>query len=54
MKVSDIVENTINRFACGYVFTYSDFDIEVRYRAAVSRHLNRMVASNAIVRLSKG
>ena len=54
MKVSDIVENTIERFAYGYVFTYNDFDIEVKYRAAVSRHLNRMVASNAIARLSKG
>ncbi len=54
MKVSNIVEDTIDRFAYGYVFTYNDFDIEVKYRAAVSRHLNRMVASNAIVRLSKG
>lgn len=54
MKVADIVESTIDRFANGYVFTCNDFDIEVKYRAAVSRHLNRMVASNAIARLSKG
>ena len=54
MKVADLIENTIDRFACGYVFTYSDFDIEVKYHTTVVRHLNRMVASNAIVRLSKG
>lgn len=54
MKISDIVENTIGRFAYGYVFTCNDFDVEVKYRAAVSKHLNRMVASDAIARLSKG
>lgn len=54
MKVADIVNNTIDRFAYGYVFTCNDFDIEVKYRPSVSKHLNRMVASNAITRLSKG
>lgn len=54
MKVSDIVENTIDRFANGYVFTCNDFPLEVKYRVAISKHLNRMAASNLITRLSKG
>jgi hypothetical protein len=54
MKIADLIKNTIDRFAYGYVFTYSDFDIEVQYHPTVVRHLNRMVASNAIARLSKG
>ncbi len=54
MKVSEIVEDTINRFPFGYVFTYNDFSIEVNQKEAAIKHLNRLTKSGRLVKLSKG
>ncbi|MDD4426950.1 MAG: DUF6088 family protein [Paludibacter sp.] len=54
MKISDIVSNTIDRLPFDYVFTYTDFNIEVDKKDAVIKALNRMVASGKISKLSKG
>jgi hypothetical protein len=54
MKVSDKIANTIDRLPVDYIFTYSDFDIEVISKAAVVKALNRMAASGKISKLSKG
>lgn len=54
MKVSEIVANTIDRLPVDYIFTYSDFDIEVSSKDAVVKALNRMVTSGKISKLSKG
>jgi predicted transcriptional regulator of viral defense system len=54
MKVSETVENTINKFSFGYVFTYNDFNIGVACKEAAIKHLNRMVLSGKLVKLSKG
>ncbi|RKD92644.1 DUF6088 family protein [Mangrovibacterium diazotrophicum] len=54
MKVSDRIANTIDRFPADYIFTYSDFDIEVSNKSAVVKALNRMVATGKISKLSKG
>ncbi|MGM0497327.1 MAG: type IV toxin-antitoxin system AbiEi family antitoxin domain-containing protein [Bacteroidota bacterium] len=54
MKTSDIVRNKINRFAKGYVFTYDDFEDEVKQADALKKVLQRMADSGEIKRLSKG
>lgn len=54
MKVTDYIENTINRFPKGYVFTYEDFDIDVDKKQATIKALNRMVEANKLSKLSKG
>lgn len=54
MKITDIVINKINRFKSGYIFTYSDFNIQVDKVEALKKTLSRLVASGKIVRLSKG
>ncbi len=54
MKVSEKVENRIDRFKTGYVFTYDDFSISVDKVNALKKVLSRLVASGKIVRLSKG
>jgi hypothetical protein len=54
MKVSEKIANTIDRFPVDYIFTYSDFDIEVSSKAAVVKALNRMAAAGKISKLSKG
>ncbi|MGH9948208.1 MAG: type IV toxin-antitoxin system AbiEi family antitoxin domain-containing protein [Pyrinomonadaceae bacterium] len=46
--------NTIDRFPKGYVFTYGDFNADVRKREAVIKALNRMAAAGKISKLSKG
>lgn len=51
--VRDIMK-TIDRFPKGYVFTYGDFDADVRKKEAVIKALNRMAASGKIAKLSKG
>jgi hypothetical protein len=50
----DIVKNTIDRFPIGFVFTSSDFQIEVNKQKAVNKAINKLVASGKIRRLSKG
>jgi len=54
MKISDIVRNKINRFTKGYVFTYDNFEEEVKQTNALKKVLQRMVDSGEIKRLSKG
>ncbi len=54
MKLPDIVSNKIDRFERGYVFTYSDFNMDVDNSDALIKLLNRLVKSGQIKRLSKG
>jgi hypothetical protein len=54
MKVSEKIANTIDRLPVDYIFTYSDFDIEVSSKDAVVKALNRMAASGKISKVSKG
>lgn len=54
MKTTDIITNSINRFAKGYVFTASSFKGEVKSVDAARKALSRMADAGTIVRLSKG
>ena len=54
MKTSEYIEDKINRLSKNYVFTYMDFLTEVNKREAIIKHLNRMVKSGKINKLSKG
>lgn len=54
MKVSENIANTIDRLPTDFVFTYSDFDIQVSSKDAVVKALNRMAASGKISKLAKG
>lgn len=54
MKVADNKWDTINRLPKGYVFTYQDFNVEVKRKEAIIKALNRMVDSGKISKLSKG
>lgn len=54
MQVTDYINNTVNRFQAGYVFTYTDFTISVEKVDAVLKALNRMVQSGKLRKLSKG
>lgn len=50
----DIIKDTIDRFPIGFVFTSSDFPIEVNKLKAVNKAINVLVAQGRIRRLSKG
>ncbi len=50
----DIIKDTIDRFPIGFVFTSSDFFIEVNRLKAANKTLNLLVAQGKIRRLSKG
>ena len=52
--MTDIIKDTIDRFPMGFVFTSSDFSIEVNRLKAVNKALNMLVAQEKIRRLSKG
>lgn len=52
--MTSIIRNTINNFPFGFVFTPSDFPVEITKQASVNRILNNMVAAGEIRRLSKG
>ncbi|MBI9068813.1 MAG: type IV toxin-antitoxin system AbiEi family antitoxin domain-containing protein [Salinivirgaceae bacterium] len=54
MKLTDLIKYKIDRFAEGYIFTYSDFDIDVKNESALKVALYRLVKSGKIERLSKG
>ena len=54
MKISDTVNNRIDRFKAGYVFTYEDFSLPVENINALKKVLSRLTESGKIVRLSKG
>jgi len=52
--MTDIINNTIDKFACGYVFTASDFAIDVSKQKSVNKVLEILVKEDKIRRLSKG
>ena len=52
--MTDIIKNTIDRFAIGYVFTADDFRIEVANKNTVTKVLNNLAAAGQIRRLCKG
>ena len=54
MKIAEYIALTIDRLPNGYVFTYTDFSMEVNQKEAVIKALKRMVASGKIAKLSKG
>jgi hypothetical protein len=53
-KITDIVIRKIENFACGYVFTASDFPIDVSKQKSVNKVLENLTKAGAIRRLSKG
>lgn len=54
MKVTEYIRKSIDRLPKGFVFTYEDFDIEVKQKEAIIKALNRMVKSGKISKLTKG
>lgn len=54
MSVTYILRNKIDRLPKGYVFTYEDFDIDVKKKEAIIKALNRMAGSGKIEKLAKG
>jgi hypothetical protein len=52
--MTDIINNTINKFAYGYVFTARDFPIDVSKQKTVNKVLENLVKAGKIRRLSKG
>ena len=54
MKIIDFIENRINRFPRDYVFTCSDFVIEVVDKNTIVQALNRLVEQGKISKLAKG
>ena len=52
--MTDIINNTIDKFAFGYVFTASDFSIDVSKQKSVNKVLETLVKEGKIRRLSKG
>ena len=54
MRTSDYIVSVINKFPKGYVFTYSDFNTEMKSEQAIIKTLNRLVAAGKISKLAKG
>jgi len=54
MKVIDIIEDKISRFPNDYVFTYSDFSIDVGDTNTIVQTLKRLAIQGKIQKLSKG
>ncbi len=54
MKLFDLVENIINRFPNGYIFTYRDFSVDVEQNDTIRRYLGKLVAEGRIARGAKG
>ena len=52
--MTDRIRYTIDRFACGFVFTADDFSVDVGKQNSVTKVLNNMVAAGHIRRLCKG
>lgn len=53
-KITDIVIRRIENFAYGYVFTASDFPIDVTKQKSVNKVLENLTKAEKIRRLSKG
>lgn len=54
MNVTDFIQDKINRFSRGYVFSYSDLGTNPEDREATIKALNRMVKSGLLDKVSKG
>jgi hypothetical protein len=54
MKIIDIIEDKINRFPNDYVFTYSDFSIDIGDTNTIVQTLKRLTEQGKIQKLSKG
>jgi predicted transcriptional regulator of viral defense system len=54
MKVADYVNDKVNRFKEGYVFTYTNLNIPTDKADAGIKALNRMVKSGKLKKISKG
>jgi hypothetical protein len=52
--MTDTINNTINKFAYGYVFTARDFPIDVSKQKTVNKILENLAKNGKIRRLSKG
>jgi hypothetical protein len=52
--MTDIINNTINKFTYGHVFTARDFPIDVSKQKTVNKVLENLVKAGKIRRLSKG
>jgi len=52
--MTDTIRTSISKFPFGFVFTPSDFPIDISKQASVNRILNNMVVAGEIRRLSKG
>jgi hypothetical protein len=54
MRITEFVASAIKKFPRGYIFTYSDFDLDTGNNEAVIKCLNRLAASGKIKKLAKG
>ena len=54
MKTTTYLLSVIDRLPKGYVFSYTDFEVETTKKEAVIKALNRMVQSGKLRKLSKG
>jgi hypothetical protein len=54
MNVTDFIQDKINRFSRGYVFSYSDLGTNPEDREATIKALNRIVKSGLLDKVSKG
>ena len=54
MNITSQVKKKIEEFPEGYVFTSSDFDLDLQYQTAIGKALNRLVKSGEIEKLAKG
>ena len=52
--MTNLIRTTINKFPFGFVFTPSDFPVDISKQASVNRILNNMMVAGEIRRLSKG
>jgi len=54
LNIAEYIRNRIDRLPKGYIFTYEDFDADVKKKEAIVKALNRMVESGKISKLAKG
>lgn len=54
MNIAEYIRNRIDRLPKGYIFTYEDFNADVKKKEAIVKALNRMVESGKISKLAKG
>ncbi len=53
-SITDIVTENIERFTYGYVFSASDFPVDVTKQKSVNKALENLTKAGEIRRLSKG